>query len=127
MESRKAVFIYSNELARYHYPPEHPFNVDRARRVREILNSRGLLSGNGRSEVAPTPAERIVLKKFHSARYLHALQTASKGRWDAEALDMGIGTGDCPVFAGMYEYSVLAAGGTLVAANLILSGDADVA
>ena len=124
---RKAAFIYSKELEKYHYPPGHPFNVDRARRLREILNSMDLLSGNGRSEVAPTPAERIVLKKFHSPRYLHALQTASKGRWDAEALDMGIGTGDCPVFAGMYEYSVLAAGGTLVAANQILSGDADVA
>ncbi|MFQ6034735.1 MAG: acetoin utilization protein AcuC, partial [Sedimentisphaerales bacterium] len=109
------------------YPLEHPFNVDRAARVRKILNSMGLLSGDGRSEVPPMPAERIVLKKFHSARYLHALQTASKGRWDAEALDMGIGTGDCPVFAGMYEYSVLAAGGTLVAANQILSGNADVA
>jgi len=124
---RKAAFIYSQELEKYHYPSEHPFNVDRAGRVREILNSMGLLSGNGRSEVAPTPAERIVLKKFHSARYLHALQTASKGKWDASAIDMGLGTGDCPVFAGMYEYSVLAAGGTLVAANQILSGDADVA
>jgi len=87
----------------------------------------GLLSGNGRSEVAPVPAERIVLKKFHSARYLHALKTAAKGRWAAGALAMGIGTGDCPVFDGLYEYAVLATGGTLVAAKLILSGAADVA
>jgi len=124
---RKAAFIYSQELEKYPYPPEHPFNVDRAARVRKVLNSMGLLSGDGRIEVPPAPADRITLKKFHSARYLHALQAASKGSFDAEALAMGIGTGDCPVFAGMYEYSVLAAGGTLVAANLILSGDADVA
>jgi acetoin utilization protein AcuC len=87
----------------------------------------GLLSGSGIREVTPVPAERIVLKKFHSARYLHALKTASRGRWDAEALEMGIGTQDCPVFPGVYEYAVLAAGGTLVAAKLILSGDADIA
>jgi len=124
---RKAAFIYSPELAKFPYPPEHPFNVDRAAKVRKILNSMGLLCGDGRREVPPAPADRITLKKFHSARYLHALQAASKGSFDAEALDMGIGTGDCPIFAGMYEYSVLAAGGTLVAANLILSGDADVA
>jgi len=127
METRKAVFIYSQVLEKYKYPPEHPFNTIRAKRVREVLNSMGLLSGEGRSEVPPKPADRIILKKFHSARYLHALQNASKGKWDASALNMGLGTGDCPVFAGMYEYSVLAAGGTLVAANQILSGDADVA
>lgn len=127
MTTKKAVFIYSSELEKYRYPPEHPFNTIRAKRVREIVNSMGLLTGDGRSEVAPEPAERIVLKKFHSARYLHALKTTSKGKWNAEALDMGIGTGDCPVFDGLYEYSVLATGGTLVAAKMILSGDADVA
>ena len=93
-----------------------------------------LLSGEDRSstgclaaEVAPEPAERIVLKKFHSARYLHALKEASEGKFNTEALGMGIGTPDCPIFEGMYEYSVLACGGTLIAANLILSGSADVA
>ncbi len=124
---RKAAFIYSTGLEKYKYPPEHPFNVDRAARVRKVLNSMRLLSGNGRNEVPPVPAERITLKKFHSARYLHALKTASKGKWDAEALDMGIGTGDCPVFKGLYEYAVLASGATLTGAKLILSGSADVA
>ena len=127
MAVRRAGFVYSAELEKYRYPPEHPFSTIRAKRTREIVNSMGLLSGNGRSEVAPVPAERIVLKKFHSARYLHALKTAAKGRWAVGALDMGIGTGDCPVFDGLYEYAVLATGGTLVAAELILSGAADVA
>ncbi len=127
MAVRKAGFIYSPELEKYSYPPEHPFTTIRARKTREILNSMELLSGAGRSEVAPVPAERVVLKKFHSARYLHALKTAAKGRWAAGALDMGIGTGDCPVFDGLYEYAVLATGGTLIAAKLILSGAADVA
>lgn len=127
MEANKAVFIYSAELEKYNYPPEHPFNTIRAKKTREIVKSLGLLTGNGRSEVPPVPAERLVLKKFHSARYLYALKTSAKGQWDTEALGMGIGTGDCPVFAGMYDYSVLAAGGTLTAAKLILSGTAEVA
>ena len=70
---RKAAFIYSSELEKFHYPPEHPFNTIRAQKTRQILNSMGLLTGDGRREVAPIPAERVVLKKFHSARYLHAL------------------------------------------------------
>jgi acetoin utilization protein AcuC len=121
------VFIYSPELEKYHYPPEHPFNTIRAKRVREIINSMGLLSGNNIREVAPKPAERIVLKKFHTARYLHALQAASRGRWTPEALEMGIGTDDCPIFKGLYEYTVLATGGTLVGADLILSNKTQIA
>jgi len=123
---RKAAFIYSPELEKYSYPPEHPFNTIRAKSVREIADSMGLLSGDGRSEVAPVPVDRIALKKFHSARYLHALKKASPRRWDAEAFDMGIGTQDCPIFNRLYDYAVLASGGTLVAAERILSASADV-
>ncbi|HUT30449.1 MAG TPA: acetoin utilization protein AcuC [Sedimentisphaerales bacterium] len=124
---RKCVFVYSSELEKYRYPPEHPFNTARAQKAREIVSSIGLLSGQGRREVPPEPAERAVLKKFHTARYLHALRAATKGHWSPEALEMGIGTSDCPVFEGLYDYAVLATGGTLVGANLILSGSADAA
>jgi acetoin utilization protein AcuC len=127
LETRKAAFIYSSELDKFSYPADCPFTTNRAGKVRKILNSMALLSGDNVSEVAPVPAERIVLKKFHSARYLHALKTAEKGHWDTEALDMGIGTLDCPIFAGMYDYGVLAAGGTLTGAKMILSGSADIA
>lgn len=127
MTTKNAVFIYSSEFEKYSYPPEHPFNTVRATRVREIIYSMGMLSGSGKSEVAPKPAERIVLKKFHTARYLHVLKTAAAGHWDVEALQMGIGSQDCPIFKGLYEYSVLAAGGTLTAAKMILSGQADIA
>lgn len=127
MAMRKAAFIYSPELEKYSYPPEHPFNTIRPKKTREIVSFLGLLSGDGRSEVAPVEVGRMVLKKFHSARYLHALKKASPRRWDAEAFDMGLGTQDCPIFERLYDYAVLAAGGTLVAAERILAGSADVA
>ncbi len=87
----------------------------------------GLLAAPDRIEVPPEPADRIVLKKFHTARYLHTLQDASKGQWNYEALQMGIGTTECPVFKGVYEYAVLAVGATLTAAQLILDGKVDLA
>ena len=127
MATRNAIFLYSPELEKYHYPSEHPFNTVRAKRARETVNSMGLLSRSNVREVPPEPVERITLKKFHSARYLHALKNASQGRWDVEALGMGIGTSDCPVFPGLYDYTVLATGGTLVASKLILAGDAEIA
>ena len=124
---RKAAFIHSAQLEKYHYPPDCPFNIARAGKTRKILDSMGLLAGEGRSEIEPQPADRIVLKKFHSARYLHTLQAAAKGRFDAEAFDMGIGTSDCPIFKDMYDYSVWACGATLTGAKLILAGECDIA
>ena len=123
----KSVFMHSTELEKYQYPPDHPFNTSRARKTRQIVNSVGLLSGEGRIEVPPEPAERIVLKKFHSGQYLHVLKEAADGRWLPEALNMGLGTSDCPVFEGLYDYAVLATGGTVKAVGMILSGEADIA
>jgi len=87
----------------------------------------GFLNGGGRIEVAPKPAEELTLKKFHSAGYLHVLKNCEQGKFEAGAFSMGLGTGDCPIFKGMYDYAVLACGGTVTAANMILSGQADIA
>ena len=124
---RKSVFIHSQEIEKYSYPEDSPFRTERAGRTRKVLYTMGLLYGSGVREVAPKPADRKTLKKFHTARYLHAIKKAESGQWDLEALRMGLGTTDCPIFRGMYDYAVLAAGATLTGAELILSGEADAA
>ena len=114
-------------MEKFSYPSDCPFNVTRAGKVRQILNSMGLLTGPGQMEVAPAPATRLALKKFHSARYLYVLKEAAKGRFNSDAYSMGIGTPDCPVFEDMYDYSAWTCGATLTGAKLILSGKADIA
>ncbi len=127
MSGKQAVFVHSRDLEKYSYPASCPFNISRAGKVRQIIASMGLLSGDGRREVSPEPADRMTLKKFHTARYLHALREAAKGKWDIDALYMGLGTPDCPIFTDMYDYSVLAAGATLTGAKLILANEANIA
>lgn len=127
LEMRRSVFIHSPLLDRLSYPPISPLNTTRAGKTRDIVNSLGLLAGEGRAEVEPVPADRLILEKFHSARYLRALKDAAKGIFNGSAYAMGIGTPDCPVFGDMYDYPVLACGGTLTAANLLLNGGADCA
>jgi len=124
---RKAAFIHSSQLDKFSYPADCPFNSSRAGKVRKVLNSMGLLKGSNRCEVAPQPAVTNTFHKFHSSRYLNALQSASQGDFDVEYLHMGIGTPDCPVFSDMYDYAVLACEASLTAANLILLGDAELA
>lgn len=121
------VIIHSEELEKFSYPSTCPFNITRARKVKELLLSLGMYTGDGEIEIAPVAASREILEKIHSAEYLDELKRAGEGHFDPSMLHMGLGSGDCPVFAGMYDYAVLASGGTVLAAEMILDGKASVA
>ncbi len=125
----RAAFIHSSELEKYHYPPECPLKTERAGALLRKLTSMGLLGDPDRLVVAPGPADRSVLGRFHTGEYLDALQRASNGHSGGyvDMLVAGLGTLDTPIFGGMYEYAALAAGASLRGAELILAGDADVA
>ena len=127
MSDRKLAFLYSPALAALSYPPDCPFNTSRAARTRERLLSFGLLGGDHRREVAPAPAVRAELEQFHSARYLDELERAAAGDLRFEGLEMGLGTPDTPVFRDLWSYAIGAAGASLTAADLILTGAASVA
>jgi acetoin utilization protein AcuC len=124
---RTSVFLYSPEIEQYRYPSDCPFNTSRAPLTRKTIVSMGLLNGAARREVAPQKATRAELETFHSSHYLDAIIRAEKGDLDADGFMMGLGTPDCPVFRGMYDYAALAAGASITGARMILAGDADVA
>jgi acetoin utilization protein AcuC len=127
MAERKSIFLHSPEVEQYNYPDECPFNTRRAGLTRKTIYSMGLLSGGDREEVAPIKAGRAELEMFHTARYLNAIQKAENGDLTSEAFAMGLGTPDCPVFRGMYDYVSLASGASITGARRILSGDAWIA
>jgi acetoin utilization protein AcuC len=127
MKMKKPVFIYSQEFEKYSYPPGCMFVTQRAVKTRELLMSLNLLGGERGKESIPAAATKRELQKFHSARYLKALQQAADGRLTREGRRMGLGTPDCPVFKGMFDYACLASGATLTGAELILSGETDIA
>lgn len=87
----------------------------------------GLLDGKSSREVPPIAASRTELENFHTPKYLNAIQAAESGDLSAAAFAMGIGTPDCPVFKGMYEYASLACGASLTGARMILSQETRVA
>jgi acetoin utilization protein AcuC len=119
----RAIFIHSKELELYSYPQESPLRIQRAGRCREILDSMNLLQ----DQLAPQPATRDELLKFHTGEYLDMLKQASDGVFDQAFIYMGLGTPDCPLFAGMYDCAALACGASLLGANKILAGETQVA
>jgi acetoin utilization protein AcuC len=125
--ARQVVLLHSPPLEQFPYPSDCPFNTSRAGLARSMADSMGLLTGPGRREVAPSPAESDAMEVFHTPAYLDALRRAQAGDLDVEALYMGLGTPDNPVFRGMYDYAALACGATLTGVGLLLDAQADVA
>ncbi|OGV63063.1 MAG: hypothetical protein A2283_23255 [Lentisphaerae bacterium RIFOXYA12_FULL_48_11] len=125
--SSKVVFLYSPEFEQYNYPAECPFNTRRAGLVRKTVMSMGFLTGPDRCEKSSVRATREELEVFHARKYLDALEMTGRGDLDAEGLAMGLGTPDCPVFYGMYDYASIAAGASITGARMILSGEAKMA
>lgn len=127
MPDRKHVFVHSPDLDSAGYPKECPFNTQRAGKALATVRSMGLLDDTSRVLVEPACAGRADLEAFHTPVYLDALQAAQRGEFNIESYGMGLGTPDCPVFAGMYDYVSLAVGASLTAARLLRDGKAEIA
>jgi len=121
------IFLYSEPLNQYPYPESCPFKTCRAGMVRQMLLSMGLLSGGGKVEVAPIRADRQTLKLYHTPEYLDALEVINDGGYEFGMLEMGLGTGDCPAFRGVYDYACWAAGATVTGATWILQNKTHIA
>jgi acetoin utilization protein AcuC len=77
--------------------------------------------------LTPEPIAPAFLTLFHEPSYLKLLEEASQGDVRLETLEHGLGTEDNPILPGVYEWSLLAAGGTYTAMEHLISCEADVA
>ncbi len=121
------VFLYTDLFEKFPYPESCPFNTTRAGKTREKLLSMGIYNAADRCEIQPETANRETLEMYHLPEYLDILERVNKGEFHVEWLAMGLGTGDCPIFYGVYDYNALAVGATVRGAQEILTGNADIA
>lgn len=94
--------------------PLHPVRLDLAMR---LAGSLGVLDGV--EPVAPRTATDEELQLVHRPDYLAAVRAAPTSAWD---VGHGLGTDDNPIFDRMHEASALIAGGSLTAAEQVVSG-----
>lgn len=83
----------------------------------ELMNTIGLLSYENVKVFEPRQASGDELRLFHDDEYLKQVKRASKA--GSGFLDMG----DTPAFKGCYQASALAAGASLKAVDLVMSGE----
>lgn len=123
----KTAFIYSPRFSEFEYGEDHPLQPERARETVALCQKFSLLDKPWIGILEPQPAAPQELARFHRWDYLEALKEANAGVFKEKMIEFGLGTVDCPVFPGVYDYSLLVTGGTLLAARLVESGRYDLA
>ncbi|MDQ3760335.1 MAG: acetoin utilization protein AcuC [Actinomycetota bacterium] len=117
MSPTRAVVIWDDALLGYNLGGWHPLDPIRLDLTIRLARSLGVLDGV--QPLAPVQATDEELRTVHSDDYLAAVKQAPRGY-----VGHGLGTPDNPVFFRMHEASALVAGGSLLAADEILTGRA---
>ena len=123
----RAAFICDETLWAGGHPPGHPLRPERLRNTWEMLQAYDAFDPPHTQVVAPRAPTEAELATFHTRDYINLVRRLSRGEADAGALRANFGPGDNPIFAGMFESEGLKVGAGLVAAELLLNGDSDVA
>ena len=145
-EKFASVFIYSDELANYEYSSTHPFKPIRAKLTLDLCRRYGLIDRPWIRLLKPRPLRFEDLAEFHDPTYLRTLQAIGASaaekelgpdapasreggslNLDLQVLQYELGTDDNPIFPGVYDYSALTSGATLLGAQMVASGEAQVA
>ncbi len=124
--SVRSAFIYSQKFAKFRAHKGYPWLFDRSEVTYQLCDKLQLFDHDSTEIHTPKPARTEALLSFHTKQYIRLLRKANQGKPDEEWLRHGLGTTECPVFEGVYDYHALAAGATLLGAELIDQGEADV-
>jgi acetoin utilization protein AcuC len=123
----KTAFVYTDDFARFSYGSSHPLKPVRLQLTYDLIRACGLLGEADPRLIEPSPAGIEDLQAFHSREYIDVLRASNGGTAPAGAEAFGLGYGDNPVFPGVFDWSRLVAGASLMAADLVDSGEAGTA
>jgi acetoin utilization protein AcuC len=108
--------VYSDAFQEYNFGPTHPLKPTRLKLTYELMRSVNLLASPNVTVSEPREASSDELRLFHDEDYVNLIHEVSKS--GEGFLDLG----DTPVFKGCYEASALAAGASLKAVDMVMSG-----
>ncbi|NQW23491.1 MAG: acetoin utilization protein AcuC [SAR202 cluster bacterium] len=146
--AQRAAFIYEDSLSRHELRSDHPMRPVRLRYTYQLLQEYGAFDHPGAVLLDPRSATEEELAWLHTPEYVAAVKAldsissladatradatrADATRADATRADAArfgfSANGDNPVYPGMYDAAALSTGGSLVAAEMVASGEVDAA
>jgi acetoin utilization protein AcuC len=121
-----SVFLYTPKFNEYDFGVNHPFKPYRAKMVYEMCYRYNLFNEPWIKVVEPCSATDEIARIFHTEDYIDALRGANNGHFDFSMMGYGLGSGDNPVFKGVYELAMAMLGATMKGAEMMASGEADI-
>lgn len=124
MSDRVELVWYGDDAPWYDHGPAHPLRPARVILTRQLIHDMGLIDRDRVIEVPARSATVDELLLVHTGDYIEAVTRAGhgeRGPWGR----YGFGPGDNPLFPHMHEASARVAGGSLVAAEAVLTGRAE--
>ena len=126
-EDKGEILVFSEKFGRHSYGPNHPLKVERLQLTMDLINAYGLVDSSEPPWVEAQEAEDHDLLLIHSPEYLEILKEANTGMAPAQAWRYGLGSGDNPVFSGLYDWSLLVTGATLECVRQVRDEDRQIA
>ncbi|OLS19354.1 MAG: Acetoin utilization protein AcuC [Candidatus Heimdallarchaeota archaeon LC_3] len=121
----KLAYIFSDNFFQYDLGISHPMNRKRLVVAHKLMQELKIVESelSNVDIITPKKAEEELVKKIHSEDYISEIKRLSKE--PGFNYKFGLGTNDCPVFPDLYETSMLIAGATLIAGEVVLEADYD--
>jgi acetoin utilization protein AcuC len=125
----RAALVYGEEFMSYRHGDWHPLQPVRVKYAVELMEATGLLNEKV-ERIRPRQAAQEELELIHATSYIELVKKLGHGKQLSQAdlaglLHSGFAHSDNPVFPDMHEASALIAGGSVQAAQLVHSGQAD--
>ncbi len=121
----RAAFIYEDALSRHELRSDHPMRPVRLRYTYELLREYGAFDHLEAVLLGPRSATDEELAWLHTSEYVAAVKALGSG--SSGGVDGGrfgfSGQGDNPVYPNMFEAAALSTGGSLLAAEMVNSGE----
>lgn len=117
----KPAVLYHDDFLRYDFGPDHALREIRVKLARDLIAAYELIGDRAAEEIRPASADESAVLRVHSPEYVSKVKELSATPTRSSAKH-GLGTPDNPVFAGMFEASLLQVGATARACEEVASG-----
>ena len=117
----KVSLIFTEDYQKYNFGKNHPLRPLRLKLTYSLIEKLNLLKLDRLETIKPRIATQDEIELVHSTKYVDIVKKLSINPEDRsmQPFSYGLGSGDNPIFEGMYEASALVCGASITAADKV--------